>query len=181
MGQGGAAEQRAEDEAAHADDDHEGHRAHSQRIVVEEPEDERVGDRGHHRGGDAERRAQRDQLASRVDGEYAEADQAESSEPDEQDAAAAQSVRGRAGGKKQATEGERVRPAYPLQRRRAAAEVAADGRQRDGQQGVVDHLHEEGQTQRGQGNPRGLQGRVCAGRAGLCGRTRGLFGLRRHD
>ena len=39
------------------------HRAHPQRLVVEEPEDERVGDRRHRRGGDAERGAQRDQLA----------------------------------------------------------------------------------------------------------------------
>ena len=176
--QGGAAEQRAEDEAAHADDDHERHRAHPQRVVVEEPEDERVRDRGHHRRGDAEGRAQRDQLAGRVDGEDGQADQAEGGEPDEQDAATAQTVRGRAGGEKQAAEGERVRPAHPLKGRRTAADVAADGRQRDGQQGVVDHLHEEGQAQRGQRDPRRLQGAVGGDRLDLGGGAHGRSHVR---
>ena len=63
VGQRGAAEHRAEDEAGHADDHHHGDGAHPQRLVVEEPEDQRVGDRRHRRGGDAERGPQGDQLA----------------------------------------------------------------------------------------------------------------------
>ena len=172
VGQRGAAEQRAEDEAGHADDDHHRHGAHAQRLVVEEPEDQRVGDRRHRRGGDAERGAQGDELACRGDGDDAQAQQAEHREPDQQHASAPEPVGHRSGGEQQAAERQRVGAGDPLQRGRAAAEVAADRGQRDRQQRVVDHLDEEGQAEGGQRDPRRAQGRVGA-RRGARYRSRG--------
>jgi len=165
--QGGAAEQRAEDEAGHADDDHHGDRAHPQRLVVEQPEDERVGDRRHGRGGDAERGAQSDQLAGGGDEDDAQAQQPEHGESGEQHSPASQAVGQRSGGQQQAAERQRVRAGDPLQRGGAAAEVPADRGQRDRQQRVVDHLHEEGQAERGERDPRRAQRRVRV-RRGAC-------------
>ena len=108
-------------------------------------------------------------------GDDGQADQAEGGEPDEQDASAAEPVGGRACGQQQPAEGQRVGAGDPLQGRGAAAEVAADGRQRDGQQGVVDHLDEERQAQGGQGDPGGPEGGVGAGgrRRSRCGEVDG--------
>ena len=86
----------------------------------------------------------------------------EHGESDQQHASAPEPVGHRPGGEQQAAEGQRVRPGDPLQRGRPAAEVAADGGQRDRQQRVVDHLDEEGQAEGGQRNPRRAQGRVGA-------------------
>ena len=102
----------------------------------------------------------------------AQAEQPEDGEADQQHASAAEPVGHRAGGEQQAAEGQRVGAGDPLQRGGAAAEVAADGRQRDRQQGVVDHLDEEGQTERGQRDPGRAQRRVGA-RGGRKGRDRG--------
>ena len=164
VGQRGAAEQRPEDEPGHADDDHHGDGAHPQRLVVEQPEHERVGDRRHGGGSDAERSAQRDELAGRGDEDDAQAQQAEHGEAHEQDAPASQTVGHRSGGEQQTAERQRVRADDPLQRGGAAAEVATDRGERDRQQRVVDHLDEEGQAERGQRDPRRAQRRVRAGR-----------------
>ena len=94
--------------------------AHAQRLVVEEPEDQRVGDRRHRRGGDAERGAQGDELARRADDDDAQAEQAEHGESDQQHASASEPVGHRAGGEQQAAEGQRVGAGDPLQRGRAA-------------------------------------------------------------
>ena len=158
-------EQRAEHEAGHPDDDHHGHRPHAQHLVVEEPEDERVRDRRHGRGRDAEQGAQRDELARGAHGDHAQADDAEGRQAHEQHPPPSQPVSGRACGQEQPTEGQRVGAGDPLQGRGAAAQVTADGRQRDGQQGVVDHLHEEGEAQGGQRDPGGPKRRVGAGRS----------------
>ena len=98
------------------------------------------------------------------DDDDAQAQQAEHGEPDQQHAPASEPVGDRSGGEQQAAEGQRVRAGDPLQRGRAAAEVAADRGQRDRQQRVVDHLDEEGQAERGQGDPRRAQRRVGARR-----------------
>ncbi len=171
MGQGGAADQRSEDEAGHADDDHYRHGAHAQRLVVEEAEDQGVRDRGHRRRGDAEQGAQGDQLTRGRHPHGAQAQRAEHGQPDEQDAAAAEPV-GQGSGEQQTAEGQRVRAGDPLEGGGPAAEVAADGGQRDRQQGVVDHLHEEGQAERGHWNPRGAQGGICTGSGGFQHRGR---------
>ncbi len=163
VGQGGATEQRAEDEAGHADDDHQRHGAHAQRLLVEQPEDQRVGDRRHRGGGKAEGRTQRDQLTSAGDEDDAEAEQAEDGETDQQHAPAPQPVGHRAGGEQQSTEGQRIGAGDPLKGGRAAAEVAADGRQRDRQEGVVDHLDEERQAEGGERESRRRAGRCRCG------------------
>ena len=72
-------------------------------------------------------------------------------------------VGGRARRQQQSAEGQGVGAGHPLQGGGAAAEVATDGRQRDGQQRVVDHLDEEGQAEREQRDPRRPQGGVRAG------------------
>ena len=160
VGQRGAAEQWAKDESGHPDDDHERHRAHAKRLVVEQPEDQRVGDGRHRRGGDAEPGAQGDEFPCRGDGDDAQAQQAEHGEADQQHASASEAVGHRSGGEQQATERQRVRAGDPLQRGRAAPEVATDRGQRDRQQRVVDHLDEERQAEGGQRDPRRAQGRV---------------------
>ena len=142
------------------------HGAHAQRLVVEEPEDQRVGDRRHRRGGDAEPGAQGDELAGRGDEDDAQAQQAEHGEPDQQHAPASQAVGHRPGGEQQAAERQRVGAGDPLQRGRAAAEVTTDRGQRDRQQRVVDHLDEEGEAEGGQGDPGRAQRGVGARRGG---------------
>ena len=73
---------------------------------------------------------------------------AEAGEPPEEHPAAAEPIGRRAGGEQQSPERQRVGPGDPLESGRAAPEVAADRRQRDRQEGVVDHLDEEGETER---------------------------------
>ena len=94
-----------------------------------------------------------------------QAQQAEHGEPDQQHPPTSEPVGDRPGGEQQAAEGQRVRAGDPLQRGRAAAEVATDRGQRDRQQRVVDHLDEERQAQRGERDPRRAQGRVGARRS----------------
>ncbi len=154
VGQRGAAEQGAEDEAGHAHDDHHRHGAHAQRLVVEEAEDEGVRDRGHRGGGYTERGPESDQLARRGDEDDAQAQRAEHAEPDQQHSTTAEPVGYRPGGEQQSAEGQRVGAGHPLQRGRPAAEVAADGGQGDREQCVVDHFDEEGQAEGCQGDPR---------------------------
>ena len=153
--QRGAAEQRAEDEAGHADDDHHGHGPHAQGLVVEEPEDQRVGDRRHGRGRDAQRARSAMSSPEVVTATTARLMTAEDGEPHEEHPAPSEPVRGEPAVSSRPAEGQRVRAGDPLQGGGAAAEVAADGRQRDGQQGVVDHLDEEGEAQGGQRDPGG--------------------------
>ena len=164
--QRGATEQRAEDESRHADDDHHRHGPPAQGLVVEEPEDQRVGDRGHGCRRDAESGAQGDELAGGGDGRDTQAEDAEDGESDEQYPAASETVGRGARRQQQTTEGQRVRAGDPLQSGGAATEVAPDGGQRDRQQGVVDHFDEEGETQGGQRDPGGFQRRV--GARGCC-------------
>ena len=115
-------------------------------------------------GCDAERGAQRDELAGCLhERRRARLMVPKAARPDEQDAATAEPVGRRAGREQQAAEGERVGARDPLQRGRAAAEVAADGRQRDGEQRVVDHLDEERQAEREQRDPRRPEGGVGTG------------------
>ena len=102
----------------------------------------------------------------------AQAQQAEHGQADQQHASASEAVGHRSGGEQQAAERQRVRAGDPLQRGRAAPEVATDRRQRDRQQRVVDHLDEERQAEGGQRDPRRTQGRVGT-RRGARHRTRG--------
>ena len=159
-------EHGAEDEAGHADDDHHGHGAHAQRLVLEEPEDQRVGDGRHGCSGEAERGAQGDELAGRRDEDDGQAQQAERGEADQQQASSAEAIGHRSGGEQQAAERQRVRAGDPLQRRRAAAEVPTDRGQGDREQGVVDHLDEERQAEGRERDPRRPQGRVRPRRGG---------------
>lgn len=92
VGEGGAAEQRAEHEPAHADHDHQGRRAHPQVLFIEQSEDERVGDRSHRGRGDTERGAQGDAFAGAVHRDNRETDEPEGGEADEQHPTASEPV-----------------------------------------------------------------------------------------
>ncbi|GGL05683.1 hypothetical protein JOE58_000322 [Curtobacterium luteum] len=139
-----------------------GEGADAEVLACEEPERERHRAGCRHRGREPGGGTDGDEFGRGLHGRGGEARRGEERQPREHDPSASEAVCDGAEQEHGGAEDDRVGPGDPLQADGRGVEFAADGGQRDGEHGVVEHLEQEHRGQAGQAS----RSRAGAARSG---------------